>query len=160
MAALWQGSFLDDRIIPTIGRRHDFNRNQDANSAINPTTATDGFYDLSSYSQYTAYDWVKSWGTTTTQGVVVKPLRWMQPALQQVRQLHARVRLAYDVYGQPLPDPKGKTRDYGFQFILFERPCSSIRAQQYETLDNGRADSTINTYIQRTLRMDGSTSDH
>ena len=26
--------------------------------------------------------------------------------------------LAYDIYGHPLKDPKGKTKDYGFQFIM------------------------------------------
>jgi hypothetical protein len=153
---VWQGFFLGDRIVPTFGRRRDFNRTRDANSAINPSTATDGFYDLSSQTLYTAYDWLKSWGTTTTSGVVVKPLSWMHLLYNKATSFTPGS-LGYDVYGQPLPDPKGKTRDYGFQFILFDGRLS-IRAQQYETLDNGRGDSTINTYVQRTLRMDYFTS--
>ena len=155
VGGVWQGYFLGDRIIPTIGRRHDFFRNQDANSAISPTTATDGFYDLSSQSLYTAYEWVKSWGITTTQGVVVKPLSWMNLLYNKSNSFTPGA-LAYDVNGLPLPDPKGRTRDYGFQFILFNGRLS-IRAEQYETLDRGRADSTVNTYVQRTLRMDGGT---
>jgi len=156
MGGTWQGYFLDDRIIPTIGRRHDFVRNQDANSAINPTTATDGFYDLSSQSQYTAYDWVKGWGITTTQGIVVKPLSWVHLLYDKANSF-SPIATAYDVYGIPLPNPKGRTRDYGFQFVLFGGRLN-IRAQQYETVDNGRTDSAINTYVQRTLRMDGGTS--
>ena len=62
--------------------------------------------------------------------------------------------LAYDVYGQPLPDPRGKGKDYGFQLILFDGRVS-VRAQQFEDVDSSRGDSTVNTYIQRTLRMDG-----
>jgi hypothetical protein len=162
VGAVWQGSFLDDRIIPTIGRRHDFSRNQDANSAINPTTTTDGFYNLSSFSQYTAYDWVKSWGTTTTQGIVVKPLRWVSLLYNKADSFSPGA-TAYSVNGQPLPDPKGTTRDYGLEFKLLRDPRTgdprlTIRAEQYETLDDGRADSTINTYVQRTLRMDYSSS--
>jgi hypothetical protein len=61
------------------------------------------------------------------------------------------------VNGVPLPDPKGKTRDYGFQLVLLNGRLS-IRAQQYETVDDGRADSTVNTYVARTLRMDYSSS--
>ena len=162
VGAVWQGSFLNDRIIPTIGRRHDFSRNQDANSAINPTTTTDGIYDLSSFSQYTAYDWIKSWGTTTTQGIVVKPLRWMNLLYNKADSFSPGA-TAFDVYGHPLPDPKGQTRDYGLEFPLLRDPRTgdprlTIRAEQYETLDDGRADSTINTYVQRTLRLDYSSS--
>ena len=156
---IWQGFLLGERIVPTVGTRRDFSRNRDANSAINPTTATDGFYDLSSFTQYTAYDWIKSKGTTTSKGVVVKPfgpLGWLN-LLYNKSDSFSPGATAYDVYGIPLPDPKGHTRDYGFQLNLFDGRLN-IRAQQYETLDDGRADSTINTYVQRTLRMDYSSS--
>jgi outer membrane receptor protein involved in Fe transport len=152
----WQGFFLDDRIIPTFGWRWDSNRTRDANSAINPTAATNGFYDLSSQSIYDAYPWVQNRGKTTTSGVVVKPLSWLHLLYNQSNSFIPGA-LAYTINGEPLPDPKGKTRDYGFQFILLDGRLS-IRAQQYETLDIGRGSSSINTYIQRTLRMDGGPS--
>jgi outer membrane receptor protein involved in Fe transport len=154
--ATWQAFFLDDRIVPTFGVRRDYNRTRDANSAINPSTATDGFYDLSSQKIYAAYDWVQSRGPTTTRGVVVKPLSWVHLLYNQSDSFTPGA-LAYDVYGQPLPDPKGKTKDYGLQLVLFDGRLN-IRAEQYETLDIGRADSTINTYVQRALRMDYSSS--
>ena len=155
VGANWQAFFLGDRIIPNFGRRRDFSRNRDNNSAINPTTATDGFYDLSSQTLYTAYDWVKSYGTTSSKGIVVKPLSWVHLLYNEADSFSPGA-TAYSVNGVPLPDPKGKTKDYGFQFVLFDGRLN-IRAQQYETLDDGRADSTINTYVQRTLRMDGGT---
>jgi hypothetical protein len=153
---IWQGFFLDNRIIPTFGVRKDFNRTRDANSAINPSTATDGFYDLSSQNIYSAYDWVQNRGSTKTGSVVVKPFSWLN-LLYSKSNSFTPGSLAYTVNGVPLPDPKGKTRDYGLQLILLNGRLS-IRAQQYETVDDGRADSTINTYVARTLRMDYSSS--
>ena len=152
----WQGFFLDGRIIPTFGLRKDANRTRDANSAIGASAATDGFLVLPNPKLYGASDWVQNHGKTTTQGVVVKPLNWLHLLYNQSDSFSPGS-LAYNIYGQPLTDPKGKTRDYGFQFVLFDGRLS-IRAQQYETLDSGRGDSTVNTYVQRALRMDYETS--
>jgi hypothetical protein len=152
----WQGFFLNDRIVPTYGIRKDYNRTRDANSAINPTTATDGFYIPPDPKVYGAYDWVQNRGKTTSEGIVVKPLSWIHLLYNQSNSFSPGS-LAYDIYGQPLNDPKGQTKDYGFQFIFLGGRLS-IRAQQYETVDSGRGDSTVNTYIQRTLRMDGGPS--
>jgi TonB-dependent Receptor Plug Domain len=152
----WQGFFLNDRIVPTFGVRKDYNRTRDANSAINPTTATDGFYTVQDPPVYASNDWVKNRGKTTSSGVVVKPLSWLHLLYNQSDSFTPGS-LAYDIYGQPLNDPKGKTKDYGFQFFFFNNRLS-IRAQQYETIDSGRGDSTVNTYVQRTLRMDYFTS--
>jgi len=151
----WQGSFLDDRIVTTFGARRDSNRNHDANSASQPTTATDGYLTINqSPTVYGANDWVQSRGTTKTAGVVVKPLSWLHLLYNQSDSFTPGA-LGYDVNGLPLPDPKGKGKDYGFQLVLFDSRLT-IRAQQYEDLDSSRGDSTINTYIQRTLRMDAS----
>ena len=152
----WQGFFLGDRIVPTFGIRKDSNRTRDANSAINPTAATDGFYIPPDPKIYGASDWVHNSGKTTSKGVVVKPLNWIHLLYNQSNSFTPGS-LAYDIYGQPLNDPKGETKDYGFQFILMGGRLT-IRAQQYETVDSGRGDSTVNTYIQRTLRMDGGPS--
>jgi hypothetical protein len=152
----WQGYFLNDRIVPTFGFRKDYNRNRDANSAIAPTTATDGFYTVPSPPAWGAYDWVQRRGKTTQSGVVVKPLSWVHLLYNQSDSFNPGS-LSYDIYGMPLSDPKGETRDYGFQFILMNGRLS-IRAQQFETTDTGRGDSTVNTYVQRALRMDGGPS--
>ena len=154
----WQGSFYNDRIVPLMGVRKDYNRTKDANSATSPSTASDGFYTGPVPEAWTAYDWVQNRGKTTTEGGVVKVLPWLH-LLYSRSTSFSPGSLNYDVLGQPLPDPRGKTRDYGFELPLLRdkngRERLSIRAHQYETLDIGRADSTINTYVQRTLRMDG-----
>ncbi|HVU33569.1 MAG TPA: TonB-dependent receptor plug domain-containing protein, partial [Opitutaceae bacterium] len=56
--AVWQGFFLHDRIVPLIGIRRDYNRSRDANSAINPTAATNGYYDTTPIYTYGTNDWV------------------------------------------------------------------------------------------------------
>ncbi len=153
VGGVWQGFLLDDRIVPTFGYRHDANRTRDANSAINPTAATDGFYVQPDPSVYGASDWVHNSGNTNTKGVVVKPLSWLHLLYNQANSFTPGS-LAYDIYGTPLQDPSGSSKDYGFELVLFGDKLH-IRAQQYETLDSSRGDSTVNTYIQRTLRMDG-----
>ena len=153
----WQGFFFDDRIVPTFGVRKDYNRTKDANSATSPTTATDGFYTGPLPQLWNAYDWVQDRGKTTSKGIVVKPLSWIHLLYNQSDSFTPGV-LTYDIYGRPLSDPQGKTRDYGFQFILLGGRLS-IRAQQYETADNSAGTITsFNTYVQRTLRLDESSS--
>jgi len=153
---VWQGFFLKDRIIPTFGIRKDFNRTRDGNSAISPTAATNGYYDTSSMDTYSAYDWVSRKGKTTNAGIVVKPLRWLSLTYSQSDSFSPGS-LAYDVEGVALPDPTGKTKDYGFSLNLFNDRLI-ITAKQYETLDRGRGTSDINTIVQRADRMNYRTS--
>ena len=148
----WQGSFLKDRIIPIIGARQDLNRSRDGNSAINPTSATNGFYDTSRMNSFGDYDWYKQKGNTTQAGVVLKVLSWLNLTYNQSNSFMPGS-LAYNVYGQPLPDPKGKTRDYGFVLKFFNDRLI-VSAKQYETYDYGRGTSDINTIVQRAVRLD------
>lgn len=154
--AVWQGYFLNDRIIPLIGVRRDKNRSRDANSAINPTAATDGFYDFSPVFSYGTNDWVKQSGTTDNEGIVVKPLRWLDLSYNQANAFSPGSAV-YDVWGHPLPDPVGKSKDYGFSVHLFDDRLV-ITAKQYETIDIGRSTSDLNTIVQRAIRMDRKSS--
>ncbi|MBI5766769.1 MAG: TonB-dependent receptor plug domain-containing protein [Verrucomicrobia bacterium] len=153
----WQGFFLDNRLVGTIGLRRDFNRTRDGNSALNPTAATNGYYDTTPMYSFGQYDWVGGHGKTKNYGVVVKPFNWLHLAYSQSDSFSPGS-LAYDIYGQPLPDPQGETKDYGFALLLFPdqtgRPRLNITAKQYETNDRGRGDSSINTIVQRAIRLD------
>ena len=152
VGAVWQGYFLNDRIIPLIGVRRDKNRSRDANSAINPTAATDGYYDFSPVFNYGTNDWVKHSGTTDNYGIVVKPLRWLDLSYNQANAFSPGSAV-YDVWGHPLPDPVGKSKDYGFSIHLFDDRLV-ITAKQFETVDVGRSTSDLNTIVQRAIRMD------
>ncbi|MBI5382998.1 MAG: TonB-dependent receptor plug domain-containing protein [Opitutae bacterium] len=161
----WQGFFLDDRVVVTSGLRKDFNRTRDGNSAINPTTATNGYYDMTPMYGFGQYDWVPDptlvpnggHGTTRNAGIVVKPLRWLHLTYSQSNSFSPGS-LAYDIHGLPLSDPHGKTKDYGIALALFPdragRARLNITAKQYETIDYGRGTSEINTYVQRAIRLD------
>lgn len=154
---IWQGSFWDGRIIPLFGARHDFNRTREGNPAIAPSAATNGFYDTSDMENFGNYEWVQRGGNTTNTGVVVKVFNWLRLDYSQSNSFNPSS-VAYDVYGQPLPDPRGKTKDYGFDLNFFPDvdgvPRVSIRARQYETVDFGRGSSSVNTIVQRAIRLD------
>lgn len=149
---VWQGFFLDGRIVPLIGIRQDFNRTREANNAINPTAATNGYYDYSPVYQYGTNDWVKNKGRTDNQGVVVKPLSWLSLSYNQANSFSPGS-TTYDVYGLPLPDPRGESKDYGFSIRLFNDKLV-ITAKQFETVDIGRSTSELNTIVQRAMRVD------
>jgi outer membrane receptor for ferric coprogen and ferric-rhodotorulic acid len=149
---VWQGFFLDGRIVPTFGMRRDFNRTRDGDSAINPTVGTNGYYYTGQMDTFNAYDWVGSHGPTKTAGIVVKPLNWLSLTYSQSDSFSPGS-LAYDVFGQPLSDPTGETKDYGIVLTFFNNRLN-IRARQYETVDHGRGTSDINTIVQRADRMD------
>src|SRR6185436_19835946 len=114
----WQGFLLDGRVIPTIGLRRDFNRTRDGNSAIGPSAATNGFYDRSPMNSFGQSDWVGGHGKTKNYGVVVKALNWLHLTYSQSNSFSPGS-LAYNIYGQPLADPQGETKDYGIALGLF-----------------------------------------
>ena len=152
----WQGFFLNGRIVPTLGLRKDNNRTRDGNSAINPTVATNGFYDTSKMNSFGDTDWVQQMpeqkGLTRTAGIVVKPTDWISLTYNQSNAFSPGS-LAYNIYGVPLSDPRGKTKDYGFYFSFFNHRLN-ISAKQYETQDIGRGTSEVNTIVQRAIRID------
>lgn len=153
----WQGYFLGGRVVAVLGQRWDANRSRGGDSPIAPSAATNGFYDTSPLSSFTTKEWVQHHGKTTTAGVVVKPFRWLRLAYNQANSfIPGEPRL--DAYLQPLPNPRGETKDYGFDLDLFPdasgQPRLSLRAKQYETLDSGRNPGISGTITMRALRID------
>ncbi len=149
---VWQAFLLDGRIVPLFGARKDISRSRDANSATNPTAATNGYYDTAPIYTFGANDWVQNRGQTTNAGAVVKVLPWLHLSYSQSNSFSPGA-ATYDVWGMPLPDPRGRTKDYGFQFNFFKGRLVIV-AKQYETIDIGRSTSDLNTIVQRAIRMD------
>lgn len=153
----WQGWYLNGRIIPMVGVTRALNRTRSGNAAINPTAATDGYFDTSPMKTYGSYDWVQHHGTTKTAGIVIKPLSWLGLTYNQSDSFSPGS-TAYDVQGNALPDPSGKTKDYGFDLTLLRDRSGnerlSVRARQYETTSRGRGTDDLNTIVQRVIRME------
>ncbi|WP_438481008.1 TonB-dependent receptor plug domain-containing protein [Oleiharenicola lentus] len=152
---VWQGFFWDGRIVPLYGVRQDYNRTRESNAAINPTAATNGYYDYSPVYQYGTADWVKNKGRTDTYGLVIKPLKnkeWLALSYNQSNSFNPGS-TTYDVWGLPLADPRGESKDYGVTVNLFDGKLS-LSLKQFETVDIGRSTSDLNTIVQRTIRMD------
>jgi outer membrane receptor protein involved in Fe transport len=153
---VWQGFFWDGRIVPLVGIRQDHNRARQADNAINPTADTNGYYDYSPVYNYGTQQWVMNKGRTDNYGVVVKPLRWLSLSYNQANSFSPGS-TTYDVWGVPLPDPRGESKDYGFSVSLLDDKLV-ITAKQFETIDIGRSTSELNTIVQRAMRMDRRTS--
>jgi hypothetical protein len=138
--------------VPLYGVRRDFNRTREANTAINPTAATNGYFDYSPVYQFGVQPWILNKGRTDNYGLVVKPLTWLSLSYNQSNAFNPGATV-YDVWGLPLPDPRGESKDYGFSLRFFKDKLV-ITAKQFETIDIGRSTSELNTIVQRAVRMD------
>ncbi|MDO8543234.1 MAG: hypothetical protein Q7S40_22590, partial [Opitutaceae bacterium] len=130
-----QSFFADDRIVTTLGWRRDKNRSRNSFDAIvNPTT---GLLDYSPLEQWNLF--TEKQGPTKTRGIVLKPFRnWA--ALDRradagglfadfVRSVSVFYNdsdtfqpadARYTLFGELLPNPQGKGKDYGVAFSLFQ----------------------------------------
>ncbi|MSU49169.1 MAG: TonB-dependent receptor [Opitutus sp.] len=127
--AVLQSYWLQDRLITTFGLRNDRNYNT---TGVSPVLQPDGIHvNESSLYQWAARDWAFNQGRTKTAGVVAKPLKWLY--------LHANASdsfqpnsYAVDLHLNPLPDPSGKGKDYGFSLNLLNGRLFA-RINRYET---------------------------
>ncbi|HEX2853857.1 MAG TPA: TonB-dependent receptor [Opitutaceae bacterium] len=156
--AVWQGFFLNGRVVPTIGYREDkvrfagakaydsvtlfpqYRYNIGASSFLEPTMAMFDFLDTYNVinSRTGATD---NRGITRTAGVVVKPFRWLHLTYNQSDSLDP-ANQAVDTYGTLLDNPRGESKDYGVRIsMLNDRLWVSLN--KYEsTTENARNGAT------------------
>ncbi|HVS53456.1 MAG TPA: TonB-dependent receptor plug domain-containing protein [Opitutaceae bacterium] len=145
-----QNYFLDDRVVTTFGWRRDKNRSRDSNGAtVDPTTGLLNYDALKIWGP-----WLEKSGDTKTAGVVVKPLHWLylhynrsdsfQPATTQ-----------YNLFGEVLPNPTGKGRDYGFTLSLLDGKLN-LKLNHYDTSQKNSRNGTAATVASRVIRLDTS----
>jgi outer membrane receptor protein involved in Fe transport len=165
-----QSYLLNDQIIPTFGRRRDRVYTVDNFG----TTLTDGFFDETNLYNFGPN---KKWraGETETKGVVVKPFRGLGfvrraaedgtgatrflGQLVQGFQVHYNqsdsfqpADTAYNVFLDQLPNPQGKTKEYGFSLNLFDDRFY-LRATHFETTQF-HARTGIGTVATRAMSLD------
>jgi outer membrane receptor protein involved in Fe transport len=166
----WQGYFINDQIIPTLGRRKDRVYTIDSFG----TPVVDGLLDETNlYNFGTGKKWRQ--GDTETKGVVVKPFKglgFVQRAADQgdgVARVLGQVAkglfvfynksdsfqpadTAYNVFLDQLPNPQGKTKEYGFGLNMFDNRFS-MRVTKFETVQF-HARTGIGTVASRAMSLD------
>ena len=143
----WQSFFLDDRIVPTWGIRKDRNFGE---TNLPLTTLPTGIVDPTGLYNFGLN---KKWnsGPTKTEGIVVKPLRWLSFSYNQSNSFQP-VDIAYNNLGAVLPNPTGTGHDYGVTLNFFDDKLR-IRLGKYDTKQiNARG--TIGTIATRARTMD------
>jgi outer membrane receptor protein involved in Fe transport len=158
---VWQGSFWNDRIVPTIGWRSDRNRERSSrnlnsnplsptqpNSTIDPTTR---LHNLDVLDVYTS-GWEEKRGQSRQAGVVVKPLSWLNLNYNRSTGFKPEP-LAYNINTELLPNPTGSTEDYGVTLKLLDDRLTA-RVTRYKTVErNSRNGSITSAAVTRTLRL-------
>ncbi|MES2697333.1 MAG: TonB-dependent receptor plug domain-containing protein, partial [Verrucomicrobiota bacterium] len=145
---IWQGYFLQDRIIPTIGYRKDKSRTVNGGPAV--LDINRGLYDITQLDDF-GTNWITRQGATRTKGIVVKPLRWFHVHYNESDSFKPEV-VAQNVLGQYLPNPTGNSKDYGFSLNLLDNKLY-VRVNKYKTFEKD-ARTRFGTVIGRVNRLD------
>lgn len=120
-AAVWQGFFLDDRLVGTFGYRHDRNkRTQSTSTSIDPATGLLKVDDT--FGPATVVS-----GDTQTYGIVAHPLKLEDTGGLVGISFHYNDSENFvpasgdvDIFGRTIGPPSGSGEDYGFSLELFE----------------------------------------
>ncbi len=152
-----QDFFLNDRIVTTLGIREDRNRIYPGPSAPGAVQDPDTKYytNITALDAFDANNWSEQRGLTRTKGIVLKVTPWLDLAYNDATSF-VPATLAYNLYGQVLPDPNGRGRDYGITLKFFDDKLI-FRANRYETFEqNTRSGQGANAI--RANQMDFSTN--
>ncbi len=170
--AILQSYWLGDRIITTVGTRRDRNRSRDSlSSAIDPAT---GLYTLDPLQTWLS--WQEQQGTTQTRGIVVRPFKdlgfiqrgvksttssvsFLSDALQNLSFYYNTsdtfqpAPTAYNLFGELLPSPTGKGKDYGVNLDLFNGKLY-VRVNRYQNSQRFSRDGDSRIIATRANRLD------
>lgn len=148
--AILQSHLLNDRIVTTLGWRHDARYSRaGAPIRILPDGVT---LDEASFHAWSPNNWNLGKGPTQTRGVVVKPLRWLSLFVNQSDSFQP-ANPALNLYRERLPDPAGKGEDYGVMLKLFDGKLF-VRANIYATQQLGSRNGDNATLGRRMLQVD------
>ncbi|MES2692278.1 MAG: hypothetical protein V4773_02320, partial [Verrucomicrobiota bacterium] len=146
---VWQGHLLRDRIVPTLGWRHDESYTKIGADWVSPDGVN---IDYNTFNAWAPGDWTKNAGPTTTKGIVIKPLRWISFYWNQSDSFRPSAP-KQDLYLNRLPDPSGVGKDYGIQLNLFKEKLV-LRFNRYITRQLKTPNGPSATFVSRIRRMD------
>ncbi len=174
LGGVLQSTFLDGRLVATVGVREDkvFSRNAPS-ATLTP--------DLRAYDYGLSDQWLPTWlkaeGKTKTSSAVVRPFRDLRfltaqansgsPVARFLAEAAGSLSFTYnrsdnfipqgpavDLFLRPLPNQTGKTVDKGLWVTLFDGKMS-LRYNRYQTDQINIRNGDIATIAQRVLRADG-----
>jgi outer membrane receptor protein involved in Fe transport len=147
-AGALQDYFLNDRLVVTLGQRHDYERSRSSSPlSVNPST---GLTDLSPLSQYSS--WTGQSGITRQAGAVAHLTKWLSVHYNQSQNFQV-ASLGTDAFGNILPDPSGHGKDYGVMVSLFDDKLVADLNFYKSDASNSRTNPTP---VSRTTRIDAS----
>ncbi|MDO8541961.1 MAG: TonB-dependent receptor plug domain-containing protein [Opitutaceae bacterium] len=150
--AVLQSHFLKDRVVTTFGWRKDHTFNHGAADPMYLSGPDGVFLDPSSLDVLDDDGWVKNQGPTKTAGVVVKPLTWFHLHYNQSDSFQP-AGLAFGLFLNPLPNPTGEGKDYGFSVNLMQGKLV-MRVNKYETTQFNSRNGSTRTLAQRVRSLD------
>ena len=169
-----QSNFFDNRIVTTFGKRED---QQFVKNGSTPQRLTaDGLgFDYESLNHWSLGDYRVNSGDTTQKGAVVRPFRGWRAINEMasssgvkgfVGQALTGLSLTYnqsdsfrpqdprlDLYLNPLPNPSGAGKDWGFALNMFDNKFV-LRVNKYETSQLKTRGGDAGTIAQRVTRTD------
>ncbi|TVR50132.1 MAG: hypothetical protein EA425_10460 [Puniceicoccaceae bacterium] len=149
----WQGFLWDDRIIATLGWRKDYYKGRSsgggpADAGIVNGRIQDPLVLLDNWGE-----WERLSGTTSTQGVVFRPLPWLSLHYNQSDNFNPPPSRQTDWYGNELGKPSGEGKDYGFGLNLFNDRLIA-RVNWFENSNENERGRVPTVFIDRTNRID------
>ena len=142
-----QDYFLNDRLVITLGQRHDYERlRSTASTAIDPGT---GLEDVDNLGQFGS--WNQTSGITRQAGGVLHITKWLGVHYNQSDNF-SPASLAEDGFGNILPNPTGHGKDYGVSVSFFDDKLVAELNWYKSDVSNSREGTT--TYISRATRID------
>lgn len=147
-----QSHLLGGRVVSTFGLRKDERSNRQRGTPLFVATPDGIVLDYASTHVLHPSDWVRAAGDTRTAGVVVKPTSWLNLHYNKSDSFQP-AGVAVGLYLQPLPDPTGSGKDYGFSLNLFNGKVM-LRANKYETVQIDTRNGSMRTIAQRVRNLD------
>jgi hypothetical protein len=147
-----QSHLFKGRLITTFGLRKDERLNRQRGTPQFVATPDGVVLDYDSTFNLLPTDWVRAAGDTKTAGAVLKPTRWLNLHYNQSDSFQP-AGYAVGLYLNPLPDPTGEGKDYGFSLNLFNGKLV-LRANKYETTQINTRNGSMRTLAQRVRNLD------
>jgi hypothetical protein len=157
---VYQGSLLDDRIVPVYGKRKDSRREAGGTDiprlgppyAVNPATGIGQFQDPEYALETTENFGNKITGRTETRGIVVKPLRWVHFGYNESNSFNPATD-AVDTMGRLLPQPTGNGEDASIRLSFLDDKLS-VRLNKFKTFTKDSRAGQAGAVPGRAIRLD------